>query len=281
MDTQVVSTVPCSICGSLTHEDCIERSDSHSSEAQTSKKVRLEPKTVSFKCSIDCMLGATVTPNSQWSRRESEWIEKELEARWEATWIRYQRLHKGSASSAVPLFPFDDIQDNSMRVQCQQAFLQLRYEGWQNYFEAERLQHAHPLLFVPSFIEFQNDAIRLGALELLSSSGQAKRLCAMDPRRHPVGSLVVLPDAKLWKDFPVMKTGESNSFCAESRDLMDKLRQQPKGAIKIVAERRRYSCATKFSGSPKKSTKGAVSSPNRSGKQPIMQVHQTIHAQGE
>lgn len=190
--------VVCVVCRSTTHQQCA------SSLLENDHGVSIDPN--EFFCSEDCLLRISLAQNPQFSLSISEQIEKEFQEKWEA-------VVKMAGGGSAMCFP-----------ECgKEAYLQLRFEGWRSYFERERLQHSHPILSIPPSLQFQSERF-LGALaRLISPTGQSLRLCALDPATHPIGSVLALPDKKVWKKYSSFhRAGSSNSFVYEARQLLEK-----------------------------------------------------------
>lgn len=187
-----------------------------------------------FYCSVDCALGVSLEVNLQWDPVTSLAVEEWVTARWEET-IRASGEHGESGTgqpSNPPHWTRCEIRDDKAS-EVLAAYLQLRFEGWQSYFEQERLSLAHPLFFVPPWLTFSADSVLAALQELVSPCGQAKRLCALDALEHPIGSLVALPNAKSWINYATpVQVGDSNNYVAETREwLLCAAVQQPPVAI--------------------------------------------------
>lgn len=142
------------------------------------------------------------------------------------------------------------------------SFLQLRFEAWRTYFTVEMLHHAHPLAstVVPICRQFHSEATFLHLQALLSPTGQARRLCTLDPSEHPVGSCLALPDPKRWQDFSTpIKGGESNSFIWESKE---RIRQTASSPSKVIEKRVSQALLASSSSSAKRKLYGKGCQPD-------------------
>lgn len=121
--------------------------------------------------------------------------------------------HDSLAKAAV--YPFESISDPLVRQEYRMAYVQLRYEMWCAYYAREMRTHAHPLFFLPAYVEM-DDELFVHLNQLMCPSGQAQRLCQLDPQAHPIGSVIALPHERLWRNADRFHKGETNCFIAES-----------------------------------------------------------------
>lgn len=132
------------------------------------------------------------------------------------------------------------------------SFLQMRFEAWKSYFSHELLYHAHSPLpsLVPFWLNFHSEAVLLHLQALFSPTGQARRLCTLDPNTHPVGSCLALPDPKRWQEWSTpIKRGETNSFVWESKERIQQMACSPS---KVIEKRLLKSMLSPASLSPKR-----------------------------
>lgn len=103
---------------------------------------------------------------------------------------------------------------------------------------------------VPFWLNFHSEAVLLHLQALFSPTGQARRLCTLDPLTHPVGSCLALPDPKRWQEWSApIKGGDTNSFVWESKERIQKIACSPS---KVIEKRLLKSILTPVSLSPKR-----------------------------
>ncbi|CCW62049.1 unnamed protein product [Phytomonas sp. EM1] len=238
------SQLRCLHCASLTHTSCARnvlddtplvlapdphaaqpfiRSAStpggHSSSSLSNVIVHSYP----YYCSPDCILKVELYPNPNFEETLSSEVEAEAARRWAKV-----VAHLSSASgedtesrrivrgSPAPLsFPIECAEDAESSPSLKAAFLQLRYETWLRYFEQERLFHAHAVWLPPTHLAVSETLLRQANM-LVSAEGQARRLYMLPPASVPVGSILALPNDKIWKEARRLRVGETNNYLVES-----------------------------------------------------------------
>ncbi|CCW69400.1 unnamed protein product [Phytomonas sp. Hart1] len=185
-----------------------------------------------FYCSPDCVLRVGLYANLNFEEALSSVIEAEAARRWaEVVAHRSPTSVDGrqpARDSPTPLSPsLKDFKDTEGGHFFRVAYFQLRYETWLRYFEQERLFYAHTVWLPPTHLAVSEPLLR-NANELISAEGQARRLYMLSPETAPVGSVVALPDDKIWKEARSLSVGETNNHLVESVEQINRCTQEAK-----------------------------------------------------
>lgn len=210
------ATVTCGACRSVTHVRCSLNPWTGDSASRSSRRG-------AFYCCSDCALGVVLAPNPQWSRAAREWAERGVARR--LSGVLPSSAGEDSLSPDTGCTPSSEVDD----VEQQMINLQLRFEGWADYFTAERLHYGHSLTAIlPPHLKFKDDAVHAAVHELLSPLGQARRLCGLDAAAHPIGSLIAAPSMKRMLEWmEAVKPRSSNFFLFESKAALDSSARSP------------------------------------------------------